>query len=99
MAAAAAAAAAATSPEVQHEPGLFWLRMEGCEDLAVLEYEALGNNVYDFKHTFAPECMRGKGVASRLATAAFNHASAHRWTVRPTCWFLRDVFLKQHPTF
>jgi predicted GNAT family acetyltransferase len=52
----------------------------------------------DYDHTFVPDSMRGGGVASRLALAAFEHARGQGWRVKPSCSYL-VLWLKKHPAY
>ncbi len=70
--------------EVQHEPGKFFVKE--CEDEAVLLYRQ-SNGTIDIYHTFAPEKLRGRGIAARLMQAAIDYAKENNLKVIPTCTY------------
>jgi uncharacterized protein len=49
-------------------------------------------------HTNVPEPLRGKGIATRLATAAMESARSRGLKVVVQCPFV-DSFLKHHPEY
>lgn len=63
---------------------------------AVLDYEKKGT-VMDIYHIFVPDKMRSNGVAEMLAEAAFKFARIEGLKVKPTCAYIRNVYLKKHP--
>jgi predicted GNAT family acetyltransferase len=52
--------------------------------------------VVRFDRVFVPPSHRGRGVAGRLAAAAFDQARAAGWRVRPTCPYLADAWVPRH---
>jgi predicted GNAT family acetyltransferase len=68
------------------------------EGLAVLRYhfDASGGLVLD--HTEVPPPLRHRGIATRLAGAAFEFARDHQVVVVPVCPFV-VAYLEQHPEF
>ena len=61
---------------------------------AVLEYSLTADGVMDLTHTFCPPSARGKGMAAKLADAAFAWARDHGVaSVRPSCSYIRDSYL------
>ena len=57
----------------------------------------LDGKIMDLYHTFTPEELRGKGLAERLTKAAFEFAEKSKLKIRPSCSYVKDVFLKKHP--
>ncbi|MEX6690003.1 GNAT family N-acetyltransferase [Danxiaibacter flavus] len=51
-----------------------------------------------FMHTFVPEQLKGQGIASMLATAAFAHAKEMKKQVMVYCPFVAS-FIKKHPEY
>jgi uncharacterized protein len=78
---------------VQHEPGRFFIACDGEE--AELVYELRGN-VLDVRHTWTPPRLRGRDIAARLTDAAFAHARAQGFRVRPTCSYTQ-TYVARHP--
>jgi len=80
-------------PAVEHQPGRFVLRVEGC--VAELVYERRGN-VLDIQHTFTPPPLRGRDIAARLTEAAFAYAREEGLRVVPTCSYAA-LWVERHP--
>ena len=74
----------------------FCVRLEGYE--ACVMYREHGQEL-DLYHTYVPEVFRGRGIAERLCKAAFEYAKANRLTVRPSCSYISDAYLKRHPEY
>ncbi len=79
--------------EIKHEAGKFSVEEDEAE--AVLLYRQEGN-VIDIYHTFTPEKLRGRGIAGKLAEAAFEYAKKNNLKVIPTCPYI-PKFLETHP--
>lgn len=82
---------------VQHDAGRqrFHLQLEGHE--AELTYHVRdGALVID--HTGVPQAIEGRGLASRLVRAAFEHARGQGWRVIPACSYAR-VWVERHPDY
>ncbi len=81
--------------DVEHDPRRhrFSVAMDGHN--AELDYE-LSANVMTIYHTGVPAPIGGKGVAADLMRAAVKEATAHGWTIRPTCSYAA-AYLKKHP--
>ncbi len=80
--------------EVKHTEGRFFVSIDGKEAELLYKKE---NNIMDLYHTFTPEELRGKGIAEILTNAAFEFAKQHNLKIRPSCSYVKDVFLKKHP--
>ena len=74
----------------------FCVELSGYE--ACLMYRRSGKTL-DLYHTYVPEVFRGRGVAERLAHAAFEHAKAEGLTVIPSCSYISGAYLKRHPEY
>jgi predicted GNAT family acetyltransferase len=64
-------------------------------EIASLEYR-LSDGMIVLMHTEVPEQFGGRGIASSLAAAAFEHARAHHLKVKVYCPFVL-TYLKRHP--
>ncbi len=82
--------------EIQHEDDKFFVIVDGerCE-LIYNMYE----NKMDIYHIFTPPNLRGRGIAEKLAVAAFNHAKQNNMKVIPSCPYISETFLKKHREF
>ncbi|MEM3781697.1 MAG: GNAT family N-acetyltransferase [Candidatus Micrarchaeaceae archaeon] len=79
--------------EVKHEKGRFYEKTEHGE--AVLLYKPAGKAKINIYHTFVPEEDRGKGIAERLARAAFEYAKEKGLKVIPGCPYI-SYFVEKH---
>jgi len=92
-----------TLADVSHVPTIFSVSTndpaDGSVAVAKLEYEthtpAGAAPVLEITHTLVPPAFRGKGVAALLCDAAFAYARAAGMTVRPTCTYVSDTYLKK----
>ena len=66
--------------------------------IAYLEFETDGHGWMTIWHTEVPEEMRGKGVASELAKAAFEYAKANSLKVDLICPMATN-FVAQNPEY
>ena len=86
--------AMASSPPVLHANSRFYAVMDdGAE--ALLEYSLGPGGVMTMSHTFCPPSARGKGMAGKLADAAFEWARKNPGVtaVAPSCSYIRDSYL------
>jgi predicted GNAT family acetyltransferase len=65
------------------------------DDRAVAEYR-LDGPVITFEHTFVPEALRGRGLATRLIEAALAQARARGLRVVPLCATF-VAYVRAHP--
>lgn len=73
----------------------FTLRVEGHE--AGLDYELRDGSMV-ITHTGVPPAVEGRGLASQLTRAAFEHARAAGWKVRPACTYAA-AWARRHPEY
>ncbi|HLC67583.1 MAG TPA: GNAT family N-acetyltransferase [archaeon] len=81
--------------QIQHKEGRFFIEINGKH--AILDY-ALEGKEMDIFHTFTDEELRGRGLAEKLALAAFDHAKKNGLRVKPTCDYIQE-FVKKHPEY
>jgi hypothetical protein len=76
---------------LRHEPDRhrFVAAVDGEE--GVLEYRPAGNGVLDCYHTYVPQALRGRGVASRLVAFALEHAREQGLKIVPSCPFVAKI--------
>ncbi|RZZ87865.1 N-acetyltransferase [Pseudoxanthomonas winnipegensis] len=84
-------------PDVQHDPaaGKFFLDKDGQQ--AELEYRRHGAQMV-ITHTFVPDALRNRGLASELVRAALDLARNEGLKVVPVCSYSAD-FLQRHPEY
>jgi hypothetical protein len=77
--------------EIAHDPdrGRFEALIEG--QVAFLEYERKDAGRVDYRFTWVPPSLRGRGIGHRLVTHALNWAKEEGLEVIPSCWFVADV--------
>jgi uncharacterized protein len=61
-------------------------------------YQKINDSIYDFKSTFVPESLRGKGIAAQLAHYALEHAKSNDWKIKASCWYITQ-YIDQHPEY
>jgi predicted GNAT family acetyltransferase len=91
-----AAVPASPSPaDVRHDPQrhCFELRVEG--RLCRADYRMVGRAMV-VHHTEVPPALEGRGLASVLVRAVFDHAGAAGLTVTPLCSYVR-AWARRHP--
>lgn len=83
------------SIEVLHNEAAnrFELALEGALCRADYRREGSVLNVY---HTEVPPALEGRGLASKLVGAVFDHARTHALRVRPSCSYVR-AWARRHP--
>ena len=73
----------------------FSIRVEGHD--AGLDYELREASMV-ITHTGVPSAVEGRGLASQLTRAAFEHARAAGWKVRPACTYAA-AWARRHPEY
>ena len=84
---------------VRHDAGGHRFTWGSGAELAVCDYQLLTQGaatVMALVHTGVPAAWQGQGVAARLVQAAFDHARAQGWQVRPVCSYVH-TFVARHP--
>ena len=76
-------------------PGRFVAEVDG--HVANLDYE-MADGIMHFTHTRVPEAIGGRGIAGKLVEAAFHHARAEGWKVRPLCSYA-ETWVQRHPEY
>lgn len=82
---------------VHHDPAAhnFTTTVDGHE--AELHYQ-LQDGWMLITDTGVPQAIEGRGVASQLTRAAFEHARAQGWNVRPVCAYAA-AWAERHPQY
>lgn len=80
---------------VQHDAKAhrFVIDLDGSQGL--IDYQ-LRDGVMAITHTAVPREIEGRGVASQLTRAAFNHARAEGLKIHPACSYAA-AWSKRHP--
>lgn len=82
---------------VRHDPSAhrFSTTVDGHE--AELDYR-LEDGWMVITHTGVPLSIEGRGIASQMTRAAFEHAREQGWNVRPACAYAA-AWAERHPEF
>jgi predicted GNAT family acetyltransferase len=95
-----------SSSGVLHEPDRHRFVLDvsnGRGILAFIEYSIVKGNgrrsALDLYHTYVPPEGRGRGIAGQLTKAAFEYAQQESMAVVPTCSYVSETFLNQHPEY
>ena len=83
--------------QVKHNPKSQRFETNFDGQSAYLSYSFQGDSVC-FDHTFVPEDLRGRGVASALVRKGLEEARRQHWKIVPRCSFVA-AFLERHPEF
>eukprot|EP00002_Diphylleia_rotans_P023332 TRINITY_DN4590_c0_g1_i1.p1 TRINITY_DN4590_c0_g1~~TRINITY_DN4590_c0_g1_i1.p1 ORF type:complete len:104 (+),score=21.00 TRINITY_DN4590_c0_g1_i1:441-752(+) len=71
----------------------FYLPLDGGK-AALIDYQQISDNVYDFYHTETPSSHRGQGLAAIVAKEAMEHAMKNGWYPILSCWYLQEYRAK-----
>lgn len=74
----------------------FYKRVDGKE--AELSYIVESEDVLNYKSTYTPHELRGKGLAGEITQAALKYALDHNKKVNPGCPYVRE-YIARHPEF
>jgi uncharacterized protein len=84
------------SREMNLESGRYVGRIDGFEGKAELTFVRISATQIDADHTFAPDTMRGTGIAKALVERLVADARAEGLTIVPTCSYIQAQFAR-HP--
>lgn len=82
------------SPTIRHRPELSRFQSD---DGAFLEYQKSGGAIA-FEHTFVPDALRGRGMASLLAEAGLDFARQSGLRAAINCAYVR-AYVARHPEY
>lgn len=84
---------------MRHDEQAQCFRIEQDGEIAVLQYEIFDSSdnvkqVIDFKSTFVPPSLRGKGIAEQLVRTGLSWAKEQDYQIEASCWYV-EKFLKK----
>lgn len=82
--------------EVKHDPHAKRFYVEELGHRAELVYYELPDGALDFAHTFTPNEIRGRGIATAIIRHALDYAREHDRRVVPGCPFVRTYIDRHH---
>lgn len=87
-----------TDLDITHDAdaGRFEVVVDG--STAFLQYERLDQRTLDYRHTFVPDALRGRGIATALVQFALTHAREQGLRVVPSCPFVAAA-IQRNPTY
>lgn len=80
---------------IRHQDNSFVTRVDGYD--ARIDYRRDAGQMV-ITHTRVPDAIGGRGIAGQLTRAAFEHAKAEGWTVRPECSYAA-AWAERHPEY
>jgi len=83
-------------PDIQHEEGKRYYMQFG-DERAELTYRE-DDKTRDFRHTYVPDDLRGRGIAERLVRHALDDTLLHGYKFTPTCPYV-ERFVEKHPQY
>lgn len=85
--------------EILHDPvGQKFYVPLGKEEEAVVAYTQI-NEYLDVHHVFVPDAFRGQGLSERMVKFAFDFAKRNRMKIIPSCPYVKEKFLPEHPEY
>jgi len=82
--------------EITHRPEEKRFTVRELAHEAYLECYALPGDVLDYAHTYTPNEIRGRGIATAIIRRALEYARANGKTVIPGCPFVRTYVDRHH---
>lgn len=84
--------------DVRHDPDARRFTVTELGHEAYLEYYELPDGAVDYAHTYTPQEVRGRGIATAIIREALEWARANDRTVVPGCPFVR-TYVDRHPEY
>lgn len=86
--------------DIQHEEGKrFYANVaEESGEVAEITYTEAGDGTRDFRHTFVPENLRGRGIAEQLVRHALDDTRRRGYRYIATCPYV-ERFVQKHPEY
>lgn len=84
-----------TDAPIRHQDSSFVTRVDGHD--ARIDYRRDAGQMV-ITHTSVPDAIGGRGIAGQLTRAAFEHAKAEGWSVRPECSYAA-AWAERHPEY
>ncbi len=86
----------AITRELTATKGRYVGRIEGVEEEAELTFSRAGDMLVIADHTFAPDSMRGKGVAMAMVNRLISDARSEGFKIIPLCPYVKSQY-QRHP--
>lgn len=86
-----------TNFNISHNKAMHRFETEIDGKIAYLRYVMEGDSI-SFVHTFTPDALRGKGIASAVVKFGLNYAKENKLRVIIGCSFVAE-YIKLHPEY
>lgn len=83
---------------VTHDPEQQVFYVEHDEETAYLSYQIRDDGVLDYAHTYTPNEIRGKGIATQIIRFALDYAREEGKRIVPSCPFVSS-YIDRHPEY
>ena len=80
--------------KIKREPGRFFVVTDRRESYLVYK---LVSGIVDIVEVFVHEEHRGQGIAAELCKAAVAFAKEHNYKIAPSCDYVKNKFVPEHP--
>lgn len=85
-------------PEIRHDEDAHRFLLETEGQAAYLSYRRTGDSTVDFRSTFTPPALRGRGLAGRITRHALDWARDNDLQVVPSCPYVAD-YIEKNPEY
>lgn len=82
--------------ELSNGGGRYLARIDGADGVAELSFSMLAPDLMSADHAYAPQRLRGTGVAAAMVAHLVADARAEGFRVQPMCSYVRAQF-RAHP--
>jgi predicted GNAT family acetyltransferase len=83
---------------VTHDPEQQIFFVEHEEEHAYLSYQIISDSVLEYAHTYTPNEIRGKGIATRIIKFSLEYARSEGIQIVPSCPFVA-AYIERHPDY
>lgn len=86
--------------DIQHEEGKrFYAAFgDGGDEVAEVSYGDAGDRTRDFRHTYVPQELRGRGIAEKLVRHALDDTKRRGYRYIASCPYV-ERFVQKHPEY
>lgn len=83
--------------DIQHEEGKRFYAVFG-EEVAEVSYGEESDGVRDFRHTYVPHELRGRGIAEKIVRHALDDTKRRGYRFLASCPYV-ERFVQKHPEY
>lgn len=78
--------------EFKKKEGRIYQENESGEEIAVITYKPVSENVVDANHTFVDPSLRGQGIAEKLVDSLVEQMEEEGKKIKPGCPYVEKLF-------